>query len=121
VIAVKKLFQLQIDSDDQIKKQVSYLVKLKHQNILQLIGYCAESKDVRAKRGGYDMAEVQEKLLCFEYLNNRTLLEHISGMVTMEHAYISIILTKEKGVTHLLLVMKQTRVTKLTVTSFCLV
>lgn len=93
VIAVKKLSQMILDNDDRFQKEVNYLLNLNHQNIVQLIGYCAESKYVSVKLGErYVVAEEQQRLLCFEYLNNRSLREHISGMEMLEHALCPILL-----------------------------
>ncbi|OEL25502.1 hypothetical protein BAE44_0013478 [Dichanthelium oligosanthes] len=88
-IAVKKLFQMHIDENDQFLKEITSLLKLKHQNIVRLIGYCAESLSVLVQiREKYVMAEEQQRLLCFGYLNNMSLHEHISGMVRLEHALV---------------------------------
>ena len=38
-IAVKKLSEAHLD-DDRFHNEVTYLIGLKHENIVQLIGYC---------------------------------------------------------------------------------
>ncbi|XP_044389606.1 uncharacterized protein [Triticum aestivum] len=79
MIAVKKLFDIQVE-DDQFQNEVTYLIGVKHQNVVQLVGYCAESRWEAAQVGGrYVMAEIRSRLLCFEYLNNNSLAKHISA------------------------------------------
>ncbi|RLM69987.1 hypothetical protein C2845_PM17G03520 [Panicum miliaceum] len=76
VIAVKRLKQILGEQDKQFKNEVNHLAKLNHDNIVKLIGYCDETK-VRPvyddNQHKYVMAEVQEKLLCYEYLSNGSL------------------------------------------------
>nr|XP_045084978.1 receptor-like serine/threonine-protein kinase SD1-6 isoform X3 [Aegilops tauschii subsp. strangulata] len=43
MIAVKKLFEIRVE-DDQFQNEVTYLIGVKHQNVVQLVGYCAESR-----------------------------------------------------------------------------
>ncbi|GJN28610.1 hypothetical protein PR202_gb16814 [Eleusine coracana subsp. coracana] len=87
-IAVKMLRDVNLD-DDQFQKEVTILYGLKHRNIVQLVGYCAESKLEYAtlETGKHVMAEVRNKrFICFEYLNNKSLDEYISGMIMFQHA-----------------------------------
>ncbi|EMS61544.1 Receptor-like serine/threonine-protein kinase SD1-6 [Triticum urartu] len=79
MIAVKKLFEMQLE-DDQFQNEVTYLIGVKHQKIVQLVGYCAESR-WEAKQVGekYVMAETRTRLLCFEYLENNSLDKHLSA------------------------------------------
>ncbi|XP_044950147.1 protein PSK SIMULATOR 1-like [Hordeum vulgare subsp. vulgare] len=79
MIAVKKLFEMGVE-DDQFQNEVTYLIGVKHQNIVQLVGYCAESRWEATRVGGrYVMAEIRKRLLCFEYLKNNSLDKHISA------------------------------------------
>ncbi|KAG2555790.1 hypothetical protein PVAP13_8NG032600 [Panicum virgatum] len=83
-IAVKKLFDMHLE-DDQFQKEVTNMIGLRHQNIVQLVGYCAESHYVpvphpNQKVGDrYVMAEVRNRLLCFECINNKSLVQHLSA------------------------------------------
>lgn len=78
MIAVKKLFEMQLE-DDQFQNEVTYLIGVKHQNIVQLVGYCAESRWEATQVGEeYVMAETRTRLLCFEYLKNNSLDKHLS-------------------------------------------
>ncbi|KAM3276609.1 hypothetical protein ACQJBY_044805 [Aegilops geniculata] len=79
VIAVKKLFEIGI-ADDQFQNEVTYLIGVKHQNIVQLVGYCAESRWEAAQVDRrYVLAEIRKRLLCFEYLKNNSLDKHLSA------------------------------------------
>ncbi|KAF8711146.1 hypothetical protein HU200_029154 [Digitaria exilis] len=78
-IAVKKLSEMHLE-DAQFHNEVTYLIGLKHQNIVQLVGYCAESRwEATQVRGKYVMAEIRKRLLCFEYVNNKSLEKYISA------------------------------------------
>lgn len=82
-IAVKKLSEAHLD-DDHFHNEVTYLIGLKHENIGQLIGYCAESRLEAVQVGGkYVMAEIRNRLICFEYLNNYSLDKYIPGMIVL--------------------------------------
>ncbi|CAL4994928.1 unnamed protein product [Urochloa decumbens] len=78
-IAVKKFSEVHLD-DDRFQNEVTYLIGLKHENIVQLLGYCAESRWEAVQVGEkYVMAEIRHRLICFEYLNNKSLDEYISA------------------------------------------
>jgi hypothetical protein len=58
---------------------------IKHQNVVQFVGYCAESKweaiEQPSGSGRHILAEIQKRLLCFEYVSNKSLDRHIAGTV----------------------------------------
>ncbi|XP_066336798.1 uncharacterized protein [Miscanthus floridulus] len=75
-IAVKKLRRILGVQDKQFKNEVNHLARVNHDNIVKLIGYCDETKErpvYDEDRHKYVLAEVQEKLLCYEYLSNGSL------------------------------------------------
>jgi len=80
-----KILDTNLD-DDQFQKELTNLSGLEHKNIVQFKGYCADSwqvpwPDSRSQgRGKFVMAEKRERALCFEYVSNKSLREHISGM-----------------------------------------
>ncbi|KAM0839647.1 hypothetical protein ACQ4PT_060178 [Festuca glaucescens] len=77
MIAVKKLFEIQLE-DDQFHNEVTYLIGCKHQNVVELVGYCAESRwEATPVSGKYVMAEIRKRLLCFEYLPNKSLDKYL--------------------------------------------
>ncbi|KAF7104995.1 hypothetical protein CFC21_105844 [Triticum aestivum] len=81
IIAVKKLFEMRL-KEETFQNEVSYLMGIKHQNIVQLKGYCAESRWEAIERpsgsGKHVFAEIPKRLLCFEYISNKSLKKHIS-------------------------------------------
>jgi hypothetical protein len=57
---------------------------IQHQNVVQSVGYCAESSWEAMKlhgSGNYIFAETPTRLLCFEYVCNESLDKYISGMI----------------------------------------
>lgn len=81
-IAVKKLFDLHVLEDNKFQREVSYLMGIKHRNVVQFVGYCAESSWEAIKlegSGNYIFAEIPKRLLCFEHVPNKSLDKYISG------------------------------------------
>jgi hypothetical protein len=66
---------------------------IKHQNVVKFVGYCAESRweaiEVPSGSGKHILAEIPKRLLCFEYVSNKSLDKHISGMVAGQTMHIS--------------------------------
>lgn len=61
-------------------------MSIRHQNVVQLIGYCAETKfEAMRQNGEHILAEVRERLLCFEYIGNGSLRDYVQGMITKYH------------------------------------
>lgn len=87
VIAVKKLIEIRL-KHEMFQNEVSSFMGIKHKNVVQFIGYCAESKwEAFELPGGskkHIFAEVPKRLLYFEYVSNKSLDKHIAGMVN-EH------------------------------------
>ncbi|XP_044444698.1 receptor-like serine/threonine-protein kinase SD1-6 isoform X1 [Triticum aestivum] len=81
VIAVKKLFEIRL-KEDTFQNEVRYLMGIKHQNIVQFLGYCAESSweaiEQPSGSGKFIFGELPKRLLCFEYVCNISLDNHIS-------------------------------------------
>ncbi|KAM0904377.1 hypothetical protein ACQ4PT_018077 [Festuca glaucescens] len=80
-IAVKKLFDLHRLEDEKFRKEVSYLMGIKHRNVVLFVGYCAKSswEAIDLQGGGnYIFAETRERLLCFEHVCNKSLDKYIS-------------------------------------------
>ncbi|KAL6599517.1 hypothetical protein ACP70R_045654 [Stipagrostis hirtigluma subsp. patula] len=99
VIAVKKLSDMHLD-DAPFHNEVTFLIGLKHQNIVKLVGYCAESRwEATQVCGKYVMAEIRKRLLCFEYINNKSLDRHRSdfGMSRLFGQQQSRIITESRG------------------------
>uniref|UniRef100_A0ACD5VAC1 Uncharacterized protein n=1 Tax=Avena sativa TaxID=4498 RepID=A0ACD5VAC1_AVESA len=81
IIAVKKLFEIHL-KEETFQNEVNFLIHIKHQNVVELIGYCAESTweviEHPSGSGKYIFAEIPKRLLCFEYIPNKSLDKHIS-------------------------------------------
>lgn len=81
MVAVKKLFDIHVLDDNKFRNEVCYLMDVNHPNIVRFLGYCAETRmEVVQVNKKYVMAELPTRLLCFEYLRNKSLDTHISGM-----------------------------------------
>ncbi|CAM0908696.1 unnamed protein product [Alopecurus aequalis] len=83
IIAVKKLFEIHLVDDKTFQKEVSCLKEIKHQYVVQFIGYCAESSwELKELPNGRSIwAEIPKRLLCFEYVTNKSLDKYISVSV----------------------------------------
>uniref|UniRef100_A0ACD5WHQ9 Uncharacterized protein n=1 Tax=Avena sativa TaxID=4498 RepID=A0ACD5WHQ9_AVESA len=80
IVAVKKLVQSMSSSQEQFENEVTILMKLKHPNIVQLLGYCYETQHLRnIHKGKSIFAENTECLLCLECLPKGSLEKYISG------------------------------------------
>nr|XP_020151463.1 putative cysteine-rich receptor-like protein kinase 33 [Aegilops tauschii subsp. strangulata] len=81
IIAVKKLFEIHL-KENAFQNEVCYLMGIKHPNVVQLLGHCAESNwetmEFPSGSGNYILAERQKRLICFEYVCNKSLDKHIS-------------------------------------------
>lgn len=61
--------------------EVTNLMKLKHENIVQLVGFCCEpQKKVIQHNKRYVIVEITEGCLCYEYLPKRSLDMYLYGM-----------------------------------------
>nr|CAB3481011.1 unnamed protein product [Digitaria exilis]CAB3483023.1 unnamed protein product [Digitaria exilis] len=81
-VAVKKLFQTSDIDDIKFHGEVNCLIKAKHKNIVRFLGYCSDTQGQIEKHNGKSvMAEVRQRLLCFEYHLNGSLYEYIKGMI----------------------------------------
>ena len=80
IVAVKK-FPDMVD-DGQFGKEATFLIGIKHQNVVRILGYCAESRweaKEKEKGKGHVLAEIRARILCFEYMPNKGLDEYLSG------------------------------------------
>jgi len=80
-IAIKKLYAEHVVADHKYQAELDSLLRIRHQNIVLLIGYCAETKlQVVSQNGEHIMAEVRERLLCFEYIGNGSLRDYVPDL-----------------------------------------
>ena len=90
-VAVKKLKLRDVNLDiKQFQNELYNLTKLKHQNIVQILGYCYEiEKKPFIMPGGTNVFVDEIHIaLCFEYLNNGSLEKHLSGTMQLHFWYV---------------------------------
>jgi serine/threonine protein kinase len=81
MVAVKKLFGTLID-EKKFSEEVRCLMKAKHPNIVRFLGYCSDTQgEMLDCEGELVLAEVRQRLLCFEYVPKGTLKEQITGRI----------------------------------------
>jgi hypothetical protein len=57
-------------------------MRVQHQNIVRLVGYCDETRRQCVEHGGkFVFAEENERALCFEYLQGGSLDKYVSGNI----------------------------------------
>ncbi|KAL6622406.1 hypothetical protein ACP70R_032285 [Stipagrostis hirtigluma subsp. patula] len=80
LIAVKKLtLTMPGVQDRQFENEICHLMKLKHPNIVQIVGYCSETESTLVQYDGkYVLAEKSERLICLEYLPKGSLHNYLS-------------------------------------------
>ena len=80
-VAVKRLSDMCMD-EKKFHGEVQCLMKARHKNIVRFLGYCADTQGNMARyEGKFVMADVQQRLLCFEYLPKGSLHEYITGKI----------------------------------------
>ncbi|XP_015697519.1 tyrosine-protein kinase JAK2-like isoform X1 [Oryza brachyantha] len=78
VIAVKKLERTSGIHARRFQNEAENLVELEHKNIVKLIGSCCQAEtQVVQHNGKHVFIDVEEKLLCYEYLSNGSLDNYI--------------------------------------------
>lgn len=79
VIAVKKLQEnAPMPADKQFNKEVQNVMSLKHENIVEVLGFCSETqKKLVQFDKRYIQADITESLICYEYLPNGSLQENL--------------------------------------------
>lgn len=59
------------------------MIKAEHRNIVRFIGYCYHTEQKAMKiEGKFIMAEMRERLLCFEYISKGSLDKYLTGMTS---------------------------------------
>ncbi|XP_066377026.1 cysteine-rich receptor-like protein kinase 41 isoform X5 [Miscanthus floridulus] len=79
MIAVKILVSSSEVQQKQFKNEVDNLMRVRHQNIVQFVGYCYETwMKYTDYNGKHIFAERPKRLLCFEYMPKGSLDRYIS-------------------------------------------
>ncbi|KAB8115836.1 hypothetical protein EE612_056594, partial [Oryza sativa] len=78
-IAVKKLHDIASLDDIKFMNEFINLMSVQHQNIVQLVGYCYETRrKLVLHNDKFVLAHVEERALCFEYLERGSLDKYLS-------------------------------------------
>nr|TKW00447.1 hypothetical protein SEVIR_8G109232v2 [Setaria viridis] len=88
-IAVKKLCYFNIELDDkQFEQEYNNLKTLQHPNIVRFVGYCYETQNRPHMFNGKQVfAGETYRALCFEYLHNGSLQNHLSDELDWHTRY----------------------------------
>ncbi|KAF7050771.1 hypothetical protein CFC21_059093 [Triticum aestivum] len=79
-VAVKRMSNTYM-YEKEFQREVECLMIAKHKNVVRFLGYCADTQGNMARyEGKFVMADVQQRLLCFEYLPKGSLHEYITDM-----------------------------------------
>ncbi|KAK3142987.1 hypothetical protein QOZ80_4BG0355810 [Eleusine coracana subsp. coracana] len=80
MIAVKKITSpIPGIMDKQFENEAYHLMRLKHRNIVLLVGCCSETESTYLEYNGkYIWAEKSERLLCLEYMPKGSLRQYLS-------------------------------------------
>jgi coatomer subunit beta' len=79
-IAVKVLMNMSGIDNKEFQKEFENLKRLKHQNVVELVGFCNEAEKVIVEHKGKQVvADKMHTALCFEFVCNGSLANHISG------------------------------------------
>lgn len=79
VVAVKKLLNTVDIDENKFIGEVSCLMKAKQKNIVRFLGYCSDTQgEMLHCEGKLVLAEVRQRLLCFEYLPKGSLDKQIT-------------------------------------------
>ncbi|KAF7033792.1 hypothetical protein CFC21_044867 [Triticum aestivum] len=77
-VAVKRMSNTYM-YEKEFQREVQCLMIVKHKNVVRFLGYCADTQGSMEKYDGkFVMADVQQRLLCFEYLPKGSLHEYIT-------------------------------------------
>lgn len=75
-------------SDKDFEREFNNLAKLKHENIVRLLGFCNETEDVLIEHDGKQIVGTElHRALCFEYMHHKSLQDHLSGMIILMHKF----------------------------------
>jgi len=78
-IAVKVLHNRPGLDEEEFQNEFKNLTRLRHQNIVRLVGYCHDVKQVQVEyKGQLVIAEETHRALCLEYISNGSLDKYLS-------------------------------------------
>lgn len=78
-IAVKLLYDMPGVDEKQFHNEFKNLTRVRHQNVVRLVGYCHDIQEVQVKyEGKLVIAERTHRALCLEYMSNGSLAGYLS-------------------------------------------
>lgn len=81
-VAVKKLSETLDLLDQKYSREVQCLMKARHKNIVRFLGYCSETQGEMVDYvGKLVMADLRNRLLCFEFVPGGSLCDYITGKI----------------------------------------
>ncbi|XP_066336989.1 uncharacterized protein [Miscanthus floridulus] len=104
LVAVKKFYSHCTIDDKQFDQEVQSLIRAEHKNIVQFLGYCSHTeKRAMEYKKTFIYAEIREMLLCFEYISNGSLQNHLTDELRGEewHTRLQIIRGISEGLHYL--------------------
>ncbi|XP_037416235.1 disease resistance protein RGA5-like isoform X3 [Triticum dicoccoides] len=83
IVAVKRIIMSEHTINDRLfDREVKSLMKIiSHRNVVRFLGFCSNTHREAIKEAGSTelvMAQIRERLLCFEYISNGSLDKHIT-------------------------------------------
>ncbi|CAN6217272.1 unnamed protein product, partial [Urochloa humidicola] len=79
MVAVKKLSKIVDMDEEKFNREVQCLMKVRHRNIVRFLGYCVNTQGQLTKyEKKFVMADLRNRLLCFEFVPNGTLHDYIT-------------------------------------------
>ncbi|CAN6381887.1 unnamed protein product, partial [Urochloa humidicola] len=77
-VAVKMFFETVGFPDKQFEDELICLRRAKHKNIVRCLGYCFDAqRELVPYNGECVLGEIRRRLLCFEYLPNKSLHDYL--------------------------------------------
>uniref|UniRef100_A0A8R7V2E2 Protein kinase domain-containing protein n=1 Tax=Triticum urartu TaxID=4572 RepID=A0A8R7V2E2_TRIUA len=79
-VAVKKLRQMLWIDDEQFKNELNNLMRVQHNNIVRLVGYCHHTSQIFVEyKGKHVSASIVERAICLEYVQGGSLDNQLSA------------------------------------------
>ena len=76
---MKKLLKDVMD-ENEFWREIECLMRVKHKNVVRFLGYCDDRQgNIAWYEGKRVMADVHQRLLCFEYIPKGSLDKYIIG------------------------------------------